>query len=94
LFKTALGLEAVRIASDNQPDLVLLDIQLPDISGFELARRLKADVATQSIPILAVTAFAMRGDRERVLESGCDGYIAKPVNIVELLRTIETYFAP
>jgi two-component system cell cycle response regulator DivK len=94
LFKTALGLEAVRIASDNQPDLVLLDIQLPDISGFEVARRLKADVATQSIPILAVTAFAMRGDRERVLESGCDGYIAKPVNIVELLRTIETYVAP
>jgi len=94
LFKTALGLEAVRIASDNQPDLVLLDIQLPDISGFEVARRLKADVSTQSIPILAVTAFAMRGDRERVLESGCDGYIAKPVNIVELLRTIETYFAP
>ena len=93
LLTTAFGLEAVTIARDHHPDLILLDIQLPDVSGFDVVRRLKADETTRSIPIIAVTAFAMQGDEERALESGCDGYLAKPVNISEFLRKIETYLA-
>jgi two-component system cell cycle response regulator DivK len=69
----------------------LLDIQLPDISGMEAARRLKADEETRAIPIIAVTAFAMSGDREKVLASGCDDYLAKPFNVIEFLRMVERY---
>ena len=93
LFKTALGLEAVAIARESRPDLILLDIQLPDLSGFDVARKLKADEATRSIPIVAVTAFARREDKIRALESGCDGYISKPVKVIEFLRKVETFLA-
>ena len=91
LFKTALGLEAVGIARQSPPDLILLDIQLPDVSGFDVAQRLKADDVTRSIPIVAVTAFARSEDEQRALASGCDGYISKPVSIIEFLRKIETF---
>jgi len=93
LIKTALGLEAVAIARDDRPDLILLDIRLPDVSGFDVARRIKADEVTRSIPIIAVTAFARREDKRRALESGCDGYISKPVSVIGFLRKIETYLA-
>ncbi|SRR5260221_8373299 len=93
LLKTALGLEAVVIARESRPDLILLDIQLPDLSGFDVAQRLKADAVTRSIPIVAVTAFARREDKKRALESGCDGYISKPVSIIEFLQKIETFLA-
>ncbi len=88
------GLDAVRIAADTRPDVILLDIQLPDVSGLEVARRLKGDEATRSIPIIAVTAFAMRGDEEEALGSGCDAYIAKPINVQDFLRTIERFLRP
>jgi two-component system cell cycle response regulator DivK len=68
-----------------------MDIQLPDISGLEAARRLKEDEATRDIPIIAVTAFAMAGDERRTLESGCDAYIAKPIRLREFLDTVESF---
>jgi two-component system cell cycle response regulator DivK len=65
-----------------------MDIQLPDITGMEAARRLKADEQTRAIPIVAVTAFAMSGDRAMILASGCDDYVAKPFNVVEFLSSL------
>ncbi|HEY6185725.1 MAG TPA: response regulator [Terriglobales bacterium] len=91
LITTHFGRAGVELASQKQPDLILLDIQLPDISGIQVAQELKADKATQSIPIIAVTAFAMPGDRQRMLESGCDDYIAKPFNVHALLSMVERY---
>jgi two-component system cell cycle response regulator DivK len=88
------GAAALDIARQHRPDLVLMDIQLPDISGTEAARRLKADEQTREIPIIAVTAFALGGDRARVLASGCDDYISKPFNITELLKLVERYIGP
>jgi len=88
---TGLGAAAVDLARQHRPDLILLDIQLPDISGEEAARRLKADERTRAIPIIAVTAFAMTGDREKILNSGCDDYISKPFNIREFLALVERY---
>ncbi len=90
---TGLGAAAVDLARQHRPDLILLDIQLPDISGEEAARRLKADERTRAIPIIAVTAFAMPGDREKVLHSGCDAYLSKPLNIREFLALVERYTA-
>jgi two-component system cell cycle response regulator DivK len=86
-----LGAEAFDLARQHHPDLILLDIQLPDISGEEAARRLKADAQTRAIPIIAVTAFAMPGDREKILESGCDDYISKPFSIREFLELVGRY---
>ena len=78
---TASGGAAIDIARQQRPDLILLDIGLPDIAGTEVAGRLKADPETRMTPIIAVTAFAMPGDRERCIGSGCDEYITKPVSI-------------
>jgi two-component system cell cycle response regulator DivK len=88
---TGSGEAARRIAEEEQPDLILMDIQLPDFSGIDATRRLKANLKTQRIPIIAVTAFAMSGDRTKIMESGCDDYMAKPFNILELLALIEKY---
>ena len=88
---TGLGAAAFDLARQHHPDLILLDIQLPDISGMEAARQLKADEETRAIPIIAVTAFAMSGDRAKVLASGCDDYLAKPFNVQEFLRMVERY---
>jgi two-component system cell cycle response regulator DivK len=87
---TGLGIAALDLARQH-PDLILLDIQLPDISGTEVARRLKADEQTRAIPIIAVTAFAMPGERIEILNSGCDAYISKPFNIREFLASVERY---
>jgi two-component system cell cycle response regulator DivK len=82
------GRQAVELAAEHAPDLVLMDIQLPDIDGGEALRRLRADERTASIPVLAVTAQAMQGDRDRFLAAGFDGYVSKPVNVGELLGTV------
>src|SRR5687767_6983035 len=71
---------ALRVLQDSRPRMILMDIQLPGIDGLELTRRLKADPATRDIRILGLTAYAMRGDEERILAAGCDGYIAKPID--------------
>lgn len=91
ILTTGRGEEAVEFARQHRPDLILMDIQLPDITGMEAARRLKADEQTRTIPIIAVTAFAMSGDRAMILESGCDDYVSKPFNVSEFLKLIERY---
>ena len=85
------GGQAFELAAEHVPDLVLMDIQLPDLDGAEALSRLRADERTVSIPVLALTAQAMHGDRERFLAAGFDGYISKPVNVVELLGTVRQY---
>jgi two-component system cell cycle response regulator DivK len=87
-LEAATGGRAVELAAQHAPDLVLMDIQLPDIDGVEALRRLRSDERTASIPVLALTAQAMYGDRERFLGAGFDGYISKPVNVVELVGTV------
>ena len=91
---TTKGLEAISLARDYRPDLILMDIRLPDISGLEVTRLLKQDQQTKCIPIIAVTAFAMLGDEAKALESGCDAYIAKPVIVANLLRTVDSFLSP
>jgi two-component system, cell cycle response regulator DivK len=85
------GTRAVELATVHRPDLVLMDIQLPDIDGVEALGRLRADGGTASIPVLALTAQAMEGDRERFLAAGFDGYVAKPVNIGGLISTVKDH---
>jgi CheY-like chemotaxis protein len=82
------GNAGIAAAHDKMPDLILMDVNLPDIDGLEATRRLKADSQVSAIPILALTANAMHGDRERCLEAGCDGYIPKPITKNELLNTV------
>jgi two-component system, cell cycle response regulator DivK len=91
VFTTRLGEPALELARQYRPDLILMDIQLPDISGMEATRRLKADEQTRSIPVIAVTAFAMSGDEEKIRASGCDAYVAKPFNVTEFLKVIEDW---
>ncbi len=85
------GEDAVALARLQTPAIVLMDVQLPGIDGVEALARLRADERTVSIPVLAVTAQAMHGDRELFLEAGFDGYLSKPVDLVELLRTVEEH---
>ncbi len=85
------GGQAVDLASEHGPDLVLMDIRLPDFDGVEALGRLRADERTAAIPVLALTAQAMEGDRDRFLAAGFDGYISKPVNVVELLGTVRRH---
>jgi two-component system, cell cycle response regulator DivK len=90
-LEAATGGEAVKLASEHTPDLVLMDIQLPDLDGVEALHRLRADARTQMIPVLALTAQAMHGDRERFLAAGFDGYVSKPVNVRDLLGTVRDH---
>jgi two-component system cell cycle response regulator DivK len=85
------GEQAVELAAEHAPDLVLMDIQLPDIDGVEALSQLRADERTAAIPVLAVTAQAMQGDRERFLAAGFDDYISKPVNIVEFVGAVRQH---
>jgi two-component system, cell cycle response regulator DivK len=85
------GGQALDLAAVHKPALVLMDVRLPDIDGVEALSRLRADQRTASIPVLAVTAEAMQGDRERFLVAGFDGYISKPVNVIELLGTVRQH---
>jgi two-component system cell cycle response regulator DivK len=87
------GGRAVELAIEHGPDLVLMDVQLPDIDGVEALRRLRSDARTASISVLALTAQAMEGDRERFLAAGFDDYISKPVNIVAFVETVEEHCA-
>jgi two-component system cell cycle response regulator DivK len=88
-LRTGEALAALELARDQRPDLVLMDIQLPAISGLEVTRWIKSEPALCHIPIVAVTAYAMAGDEERIIQSGCEVYIAKPISIVSFLETIE-----
>jgi len=87
------GEQGIELAKASHPDLILMDIQIPEINGLEATRILKADVITSNIPVLALTAYAMRGDAEKILQAGCDGYLAKPVDIKELLKEVAKYMS-
>ena len=92
---TASDAEAgLTMARDQQPHLILMDIQLPGMDGLEAIAQLKRDPATRAIPVIALTALAMKGDEERIRAAGCDGYIAKPLQYRELLTTIASHLAP
>jgi len=94
IVKAASGEEALAITRDSSngaPDLILMDIHLPGMDGLTVIRAMKADQRTARIPILALTAHAMRGDKDRFLEAGCDGYISKPIDVKTFLSAIEQY---
>ena len=91
-LQTMDGRNALKLARENRPDLILLDIQLPEISGLEVTKMLKADDDLKEIPVVAVTAFAMKGDEEKIRKGGCDGYIAKPISVPTFLATIAKFF--
>jgi two-component system, cell cycle response regulator DivK len=85
------GREAVELAAEHAPHLVLMDIQLPDLDGVQALRRLRADERIATIPVLALTAQAMQGDRERFLAAGFDGYVSKPVDVRDLIATVRRH---
>ncbi len=88
------GMEGWRMAREHRPDLILMDIQLPEVSGLEVTKWLKDDETLKSIPVIAITAFAMAGDKVKILEGGCDAYISKPFSIPDFLRTVERFARP
>ena len=85
------GIEGVELALGEKPDLLLLDIQLPDIDGLEVAKRIRASEAGSNLPIIALTSYAMPGDKERILAVGCNGYMAKPIDVKAFIAEIEKY---
>ncbi len=85
------GEQGVELAKARKPDLILMDIMMPKMDGLEATRILKTDTTTKNIPILALTSYAMKGDKERILEAGCDGYLAKPIDIQEFLGKVAEY---
>lgn len=85
------GLHVLELAREHRPDLILMDIHLPEISGLEVTRRLKAEPDLKSIPVIAVTAFAMKGDEQKIREGGCEDYISKPISVVPFIETVKRY---
>jgi two-component system cell cycle response regulator DivK len=94
IIQTRNGMEALGLARAHHPDLILMDIQLPEVSGLVVTKWLKEDDDLASIPVIAVTAFAMKGDEERILQGGCEGYISKPISVPHFLETIQRYIGP
>ena len=92
-LQTRDGVEALKLARQHRPDLILMDIQLPEISGLEVTKWLKEDDDLRAIPVIAVTAFAMKGDEEKIRGGGCEAYIAKPISVASFLRTVERFLA-
>jgi two-component system, cell cycle response regulator DivK len=90
-IQTVDGRDVLQLAREQAPDLIIMDIQLPEISGLEVTKMLKADDDLKSIPVIAVTAFAMKGDEEKIREGGCEGYIAKPISVPSFLETIAKF---
>src|SRR4051794_40227249 len=93
-LKTANGIEAIEIARAHHPDLILMDIQLPEVSGLDVTRWLKEDDDLKAIPVIAITAFAMKGDEERIREGGCEAYLSKPISVAKFLATVRAYLEP
>ncbi|MEM8701655.1 MAG: response regulator [Pseudomonadota bacterium] len=90
-LQTRTGIEALQLARDHHPDLILMDIQLPEVSGLEVTKWIKEDDTISSIPVIAVTAFAMKGDEERIRQGGCEAYISKPISVAKFLETVRAY---
>jgi two-component system cell cycle response regulator DivK len=92
-LQTKDGVEALRLARTHRPDLILMDIQLPEVSGLEVTKWLKEDDELRSIPIIAVTAFAMKGDEQKIRDGGCEAYIAKPISVASFMSTVERFLS-
>ena len=91
VIQTRDGLSALDLAREHRPDLILMDIQLPEVSGIEVTKWLKEDDELRHIPVIAVTAFAMKGDEEKIREGGCEAYISKPISVTSFLATIDQF---
>lgn len=85
------GSDALELARAHKPDLILMDIQLPEVSGIEVTQRIKEDENLRHIPVIAITAFAMKGDEEKIRQSGCEAYLSKPISIAKFLETVRNY---
>ena len=94
IIQTRSGVEAVDLARKHRPDLILMDIQLPEISGLQVTQWLKDDEDLKAIPIIAVTAFAMKGDEEKIRQGGCEAYLSKPISVGKFLETIDQFLSP
>jgi len=92
--QTRNGLDALSLAREHRPNLILMDIQLPEVSGLEVTRWLKEDDELRDIPVIAVTAFAMKGDEERIRSGGCEAYISKPISVASFLDTVRQFIGP
>lgn len=91
IIQTKDGMDALRLARQYRPDLILMDIQLPEVSGLEVTKWIKEDDTLKSIPVVAVTAFAMKGDEEKIRQGGCEAYIAKPISVTNFLETVQRF---
>jgi two-component system cell cycle response regulator DivK len=91
IVQTRNGLEAIDLAREHHPDLILMDIQLPEVSGLEVTKWIKEDDELRTIPVIAVTAFAMKGDEERIRQGGCEAYLSKPISVAKFIETVKTY---
>jgi len=92
-LRTKSGVEAVELARKHKPDLILMDIQLPEVSGLEVTRWLKNDEELRAIPVIAITAFAMKGDEEKIRQGGCEAYLSKPISVAKFLETVNAFLA-
>jgi two-component system cell cycle response regulator DivK len=90
-LQTRTGMEALKLARQHRPDLILMDIQLPEVSGLEVTKWLKDDEELREIPVIAVTAFAMKGDEARIRQGGCEAYISKPISVATFLAAVRRY---
>ncbi len=90
-IQTRNGVEAVDLARRNHPDLILMDIQLPEVSGLQVTQWIKDDEELRAIPVIAITAFAMKGDEEKIRQGGCEAYLSKPISVVKFLETVRNY---
>ena len=93
-LQTREGLQALALARQHRPDLILMDIQLPEISGLEVTKWLKDDEELSHIPVVAVTAFAMKGDEDRIRQGGCEAYISKPISVKHFLEVVRKHLGP
>lgn len=91
VIEATTGEEALNLLKNQKPHIILMDIQLPGIDGLTLIKQIKADTLTKEIPIIAVTAYAMKGDEQKILDTGCEAYMSKPINTQELPLMIEKY---
>jgi len=89
--QTRNGMEAIDLARLHRPDLILMDIQLPEVSGLQVTQWIKNDEELKHIPVIAITAFAMKGDEEKIRQGGCEAYLSKPISVVKFLETVKTY---
>lgn len=90
-LKSRSGLEGFELARQHRPALILMDIQLPEVSGIDIIKLLKEDEELRAIPVIAITAFAMKGDEERIRESGCEGYLSKPISVSKFVETVRSF---